>query len=102
MKNLSKLYSIYIIIILGFVSRVIAAIYFGDTKLENEWAILYHNFKISGTYGFNVVLADFYAEPKLAEINEEIIPSAFMPPLYFFLIYLVDKISFDFFLPFNY
>ena len=96
MKNLSKIHSIYFIIILGFVSRVIAAIYFGDTKLENEWAILFHNFKISGTYGFNVALADFYAAPKFAESNETIIPSAFMPPLYFFFIFLVDKLSFDF------
>ena len=97
MKNLSKIHSLIIILILGFVLRIIANVNFGDTELANEWGVLFHNFKISEILGFNVVLGDFYAAPKFVENNEEILPSAFMPPLYFFFIYLVDKLSFAFF-----
>ena len=97
MKNLIKKHPIFLILITGLFFRILAAIYFGDTELQNEWAVLFHNYKISGTYGLNVVLGDFFAMPKFADSNEVVLPSAFMPPLYFFFIYLVDKISFDFF-----
>ena len=85
MKNLIKKYPIFSILITGLFLRILAAIYFGDTELQNEWAVLFHNYKISGTYGFNVVLGDFFAMPKFANSNEAVLPSAFMPPLYFFL-----------------
>ena len=97
MKNLIKNHPIFFILISGLALRILAAIYFGDTKLENEWAVLFHNYKTSGTYGFNVALGDLFAMPKYAESNETVIPTVFMPPLYFFFIYLVDKISLDFF-----
>ena len=36
----------------------------------------------------NVVINDFFADPKFAENNEVVLPTVFMPPLYFYFIYI--------------
>ncbi len=90
MEKIKKLHPISFIIFFGLLIRLIAAPFFADGDLKNEWAILFHNFNISGTYGYNVVLNEYFAQPKFAEIGETVLPSVFMPPLYFFLIYIID------------
>ena len=56
--------------------------------MKNEWAILVHNFKISGILGLNVFESTFVANPRFGDSGEQILPSVFMPPLYtYFLIF---------------
>ena len=93
MKKLNISNSIVLIISLGLLARIIALFFYGDAELKNEWSALLHNFKISGVYGYNVVINDYYAIPKFAELKEEVLPTAFMPPLYFFIIYFFDKLT---------
>ena len=97
MKKITYISPIVLILFFSFISRLIAGLYFADTDLKNEWALLIHNFNISGVYGYNVVLGDYYAIPKFADIGEKVLPSVFMPPLYFFIIYILDLISLNFF-----
>ena len=97
MKKFTYISPIVLIIFFSLIFRLIAGLYFADTDLKNEWALLIHNFNTSGVYGFNVVLGDYYAIPKFAEIGEKVLPSVFMPPLYFFFIYILELISFGFF-----
>ena len=52
-----------------------------------------HNYEISGIFGFNVVINETYAYPKFAEIGETVLPTAFMPPLYFFYLYLLKLLN---------
>ena len=96
MKKIKKLHPISLIIFFGLLIRLIAAPFFADGDLKNEWAILLHNFNISGIYGYNVVVNEYFAIPKFAEISEVVLPSVFMPPLYFFFIYTVDVIAGDY------
>ncbi len=96
MKKINFLYSIYGIIFIGLIARLIAAYYFGDKQLDNEWTILIHNLSTSGVLGFNVVVNDFLALPKLAGPEEIVLPSVFMPPLYAYFIYLLKIFSLGF------
>ena len=96
MKKIKNLHPISLIIFFGLLIRLIAAPFFADGDLKSEWAILLHNFNISGIYGYNVVVNEYFAIPKFAEISEVVLPSVFMPPLYFFFIYIVDVIAGDY------
>tara|TARA_B100000963_G_scaffold358848_1_gene384544 strand:+ start:4147 stop:5385 length:1239 start_codon:yes stop_codon:yes gene_type:complete len=95
MKKIITSNQIGSILILGLLLRLIAYFFYADTELKNEWAILFHNFKIFGIYGYNIVLGDFHAFPNFAQAHQEVLPSVFMPPLYFFFICLTEIISFD-------
>ena len=92
MKKIKKLHPISLIIIFGLLIRLIAVPFFADGDLKNEWAILLHNFNISGIYGYYVVVNEYFAIPKFAEVSEVVLPSVFMPPLYFFFIYIIDVV----------
>ena len=51
--------------------------------------VIFHNLKTSGVLGYNAVVNDYLAIPKLAEVGEKVLPSVFMPPLYTNLILLL-------------
>ena len=87
--------SIIQILFLSFFIRVVAAYFFADQKIENEWGVLVHNLSVSGVLGINVALGDFTAIHRFAEIGEVVLPSVFMPPLYAYFIYLLKIISQD-------
>ena len=80
--------SIIQILFLSFFIRLVAAYFFADQKIENEWGVLVHNLSVSGVLGINVALGDFTAIHRFAEIGEAVLPSVFMPPLYAYFIYL--------------
>jgi hypothetical protein len=96
MKNYLNKNTIFFIIGLSFIIKIICFFYFSDDVLKNEWEILIHNFKISGILGFNVVVNDFYAIPKLALPSEVVLPSVFMPPLYSYFLIIHDILFFDY------
>jgi 4-amino-4-deoxy-L-arabinose transferase-like glycosyltransferase len=62
--------------------KIIFVIFFHEKFLSDEWAILYENFKSYKTYSYYV-------------FEGQGIPSSYMPPLYFFFIYLNEILSFD-------
>ena len=84
-----------IILTLNFIVRLIATYFYGDTRLDNEWAKLVHNLELTGTFGINVVFDKFTALHDFAKDGDVVLPSVFMPPLYGYLIYFVKIISFD-------
>ena len=84
-------YSIVTLIISSFIIRILFFFNFSDLVLDNEWGILFHNLNTTGTLGLNVVINDLVVA-KHAEAGETVLPSAFMPPLYVFYIYVVNFI----------
>ncbi|MAJ66067.1 MAG: hypothetical protein CMI76_02090 [Candidatus Pelagibacter sp.] len=94
--NLSLLISTFFL--LTILARLIAAYFFADTRLDNEWGKLVHNLEFSGILGINVVIDEFTAIHKFANSKDVVLPSAFMPPLYGYFIYYVKVLlanSFD-------
>ncbi len=87
------------LILITLVSRIICFFYFGDQALQNEWSILVHNLSYNGILGYNVVVNDYLAIPKLAVPGETVLPSVFMPPFYAYYIYTI-KIIFSNYLNF--
>ena len=49
-----------------------------------------HNKKISGLFGYYVVINDYFADPKFAEYGDIVLPTVFMPPLYSYYIYMFE------------
>tara|TARA_B100000953_G_C18006278_1_gene416639 strand:+ start:260 stop:1477 length:1218 start_codon:yes stop_codon:yes gene_type:complete len=83
--NSYRLYFV-ILIIFAIAFRLLAIIYFGDTRIENEWGVILLNLETHN------VLA-------LRTISGEIIPNIFMPPLYPVFLYflkLINPSGFDF------
>ena len=97
MKKYLNLFTLFNLIILGFVARIIAYNLYGDTELSNEWEYLIHNKEVSGIFGFYVAENEYVANPKLAEFGEKVLPSVFMPPLYYYFIYLIKFLTINFF-----
>ena len=64
-------------------------IFFGDIGLENEWKILVHNLSEKGILGYFIVNDVFKASPGLGKLNDIVLPSAFMPPLYAYFIFII-------------
>tara|TARA_A100000164_G_scaffold379240_1_gene422972 strand:+ start:923 stop:2167 length:1245 start_codon:yes stop_codon:yes gene_type:complete len=87
MTKYIKLNILYLLLI-TLVSRAIAFYFFGDIDLVNEWKILVHNLETKGVLGYNVVLNEFTAYPKLANENEIVLPSVFMPPFYAYYLFV--------------
>lgn len=85
--------SIIQILFLSFFIRLVAAYFFADQKIENEWGLLVHNLSVSGVLGINVALGDFTAIHRFAEIGEVVLPSVFMPPLYAYFIFFLKTMS---------
>ena len=93
MKKLLKIKPIFQIIFFSLFAKLFAAYFYADTELVNEWGVIFHNFNLSGIFGYNVALNEYYAIPKFAEVGEKVLPTIFMPPLYFYFIYLIDFLS---------
>ena len=93
MNKIFKFEMIYYLLGISLIARILVFYTLGDTKLVDEWGIIINNFKVSGVFGFNVVVNEFIALPKYAEPGEEVLPTIFMPPLYFYFIYLIEFLS---------
>ena len=78
--RISNYFNLWTLIILTFVIRVVAAYYFGDAGLEQEWLVLFKNL-----YNHGVL--------SLRSFDGNLIPSVFMPPLYVFFIFFLKIIS---------
>ena len=96
MKKLLKIRPIFQIIFFSLFAKLFAAYFYADTELVNEWGVIFHNFNLSGIFGYNVALNENYAIPKFAEVGEKVLPTIFMPPLYFYFIFLIDFLSTSF------
>lgn len=83
---------VFILLFLTAFSRVIAFYFYGDTQLENEWRILVNNLSEKGVLGLYVLDDQFEIIPKSATGNETVLPSAFMPPLYAYFIFIIKSI----------
>ena len=96
MNKINLNLQISVLIISTLILRILAFFLFGDTGLENEWKILAHNLSEKGILGYYVVHDTFVAKPGLAGINDIVLPSAFMPPLYACFIYIIKYIFSNF------
>ena len=72
-------YLIAALIIFSFLLRIVTVYFFRDLQFDNEWGILLNNL-------INYKSFSFY------NFNGELIPSAYMPPLYPFFLYLIKII----------
>jgi len=88
--NLNLLFIFFVFLFVAV--RLIAAYFFSDTYLDNEWGKLVHNLELSGIFGINVVIYDFHATHKFANPGDIVLPSIFMPPLYAYFIYFTIRI----------
>ena len=94
MLNSIKNFSLIHLLFLSLIVRAVSFYFFGDESLVNEWAKIIHNQEVSGVFGYYVVINDYFADPKFAQNNEVVLPTVFMPPLYFYFIYVTKLISF--------
>ena len=94
MLNLIKNFSLIHLLFLSLILRAISFYFYGDESLVNEWAKIIHNQEVSGVFGYYVVINEYFADPKFADYGEVVLPTVFMPPLYYYFIYVVKIISF--------
>tara|TARA_B100000029_G_C17537396_1_gene945407 strand:- start:415 stop:1647 length:1233 start_codon:yes stop_codon:yes gene_type:complete len=73
---------LFFIILIGFLARLFVILFYGDTKIDNEWSILLNNLYNHQTYAYY-------------QFENKLIPSSYMPPLYPFILYLLKIISFN-------
>lgn len=93
MNYLKKNYFFLLTIIFAFFLRLLSFYFFRDYDLDNEWGILFKNYQLSGVIGINVFDGNEIIA-KVANKNEIILPSIYMPPLYlFFIIFLSFIVS---------
>ena len=97
MEKYFNTFSIAHLLTLSLIARIIVFYFYGDTALTNEWEKLIHNKEISGIFGFYVAESEFAAHPKLAEVGEKVLPSIYMPPLYYYFIYVIKFLSLNIF-----
>ena len=79
MKNF-KLYFL-ILIIFSVIARFIAILYFGDNEIEHEWGAILSNLVNHNVLGYRY------------QLNKDVIPSIFMPPLYPLFLYFLKIIA---------
>ena len=94
MLSLLKNFSIFHVIAISFIARTLATYFFADENLTNEWAIIIHNYELTGVFGYYVLENNTFVSPKFAEVGDIVLPTAFMPPLYLYIILFLKKISF--------
>lgn len=70
----------FIIIIFLSIIKILYSFYFGDIQLVDEWSILYENLVNSNGYSYY-------------EINGQKLPSAYMPPLYPYFLYVFSYLD---------
>ncbi len=90
MKKLVNINFIFLLLISSLLIRIFSTYFFLDNTLVNEWGIILHNYDISGVFGYNVVLSDYHAIPKFAQVGETVLPTVFMPPLYYYFIFIIN------------
>ena len=73
---------LFFLILISFLARLIAVLFYGDTRIDNEWGILLNNLYNYKTYAFY-------------EFENKLIPSSYMPPLYPFILLVLKIISFN-------
>ena len=73
---------LFFLILISFLARLIAVLFYGDTRIDNEWGILLNNLYNYKTYAFY-------------EFETKLIPSSYMPPLYPFILLFLKIISFN-------
>ena len=73
---------LFFLILISFLARLIAVLFYGDTKIDNEWGVLLNNLYNYKTYAFY-------------EFENKLIPSSYMPPLYPFILLFLKIISFN-------
>ena len=89
MKKLNLVFSVPILLFLTLIARLLAFYFFADNQLENEWMYLVHNLSEKGVLGINIVIDKNLALPMLAQKENIVLPSVFMPPLYSYIIYVI-------------
>ena len=72
----------FLIILISFLIRLVVILFYGDTRVDNEWGILLNNLYFNKIYSFY-------------EFENKLIPSSYMPPLYPLVLVLLKIISFD-------
>ena len=77
---IQKNYLIYSLILITFLSRLFMVFFLRDTHLENEWQTLLNNLINYKSYSFYT-------------FQEQLIPSAYMPPVYPFFLYIIYLIT---------
>ena len=70
------------IIFFSLLIKILFVIFFHEKTVSDEWSYLLHNFENFKSYSYYV-------------FEGQDVPSSYMPPLYFFFIYLNKIISFD-------
>lgn len=93
MTKLNQNYSILALIFISLIVRILAAFIYADTTIINEWSDLINNYETSGKFGQWVVESEFIASARAAKIGETVLPSVYMPPLYYYFIFSVKVIS---------
>ena len=73
---------LFLLILISFLARLIAILFYGDTRIDNEWGILLNNLYNYKTYAFY-------------EFGNKLIPSSYMPPLYPFILLFLKIASFN-------
>ncbi len=84
--------NIYSVLVFSLLSRIIASLYLSDTTIDMEWGKLIHNLSNHGVLGINVY-DGISVKHAYAQLNEKVLPSVFMPPLYAYFIYFIKIIS---------
>ena len=84
--------NIYLVLTICLLSRLVAAFYLSDTRIDNEWGKLVHNLSTVGILGINV-FDGFSVSHAFAQVNERVLPSIFMPPLYAYFVYVIKLFS---------
>tara|TARA_B100000029_G_scaffold441865_1_gene459936 strand:+ start:233 stop:1507 length:1275 start_codon:yes stop_codon:yes gene_type:complete len=79
-KKIKSLTLLPIVILIGFTIRLFAIYIYGDSELENEWAIIINNLVNHGAFS-------------LYSFNGNLIPTVFMPPLYIFFLFFLKTIT---------
>ena len=97
MKKYLFSFSILHLLALSIIIRILTYYFYGDLELANEWEKIIHNKEVSGVFGFYIAESEYIAHPKLAEAGEKVLPSIYMPPLYYYFIYVIKLASFNIF-----
>ena len=101
MKKYLNSVSIFHLLALSLLIRIVAYYFYGDSEISNEWEKILHNKEVSGIFGYYVVESEYIAHPKLAEIGDKVLPTIFMPPLYYYFIFVIKYFTSNIFV-FNY
>ena len=72
-----------LLFLISIFSRIPVIFAYGDTHLENEWAVIVNNLIIHNTFSFS-----YYNESL-------VVPSAFMPPMYAYYLYFFSFLNLE-------